>query len=184
MARRLTRITTGTGDDGSTGLADGSRLSKCAPRIEALGAVDELNSFLGLLRAEQLPPDIDAVLGTLQQDLFDLGAELAMPGRAVLAVDQAAAVGAAVAAFNTGLPPLAEFILPGGTRASALCHVARAVCRRAERALEHLARTESVNRPSCVYLNRAGDLLFVLARVLARHDGLEESNWRGPRRGA
>jgi len=179
MAHRLTRITTRTGDDGSTGLADGRRLSKSHPRIAALGEVDELNSSLGVVLAETLPESVEDVLRELQQMLFDLGAELSLPDTGVIGDAQVESLEAATQRFNADLPPLREFVLPGGDRAAALCHVARAACRRAERALVILGESETVGEPARRLLNRASDLLFVLARVLARAAGREEVVWRG-----
>lgn len=179
VRHRLNRITTRTGDDGSTGLADGRRLSKSAPRVQALGDVDELNSCLGLLRAEPLPGDIAANILELQQILFDMGAELSMPGTSVISDRHVAEIDAVAQRFNGALPPLREFVLPGGGRAAALAHLARAVCRRAERSLVALGEAETVNNASRILLNRASDLLFVLARVLARESGQPEPSWRG-----
>jgi len=179
MGQRLTRIATRTGDDGSTGLADGRRVPKDHPRIQALGEVDELNSFIGLLRAENLPRDISELLAQVQQRLFDLGGELALPNCAVLPDDAVQRLDAALEAFNASLPPLAEFILPGGARPAALAHVCRAVCRRAERALAALHRTEPLRDVLMHYLNRLSDLLFVLARVLGQAQG--ETYWQSVR---
>ena len=175
---RLTRITTRTGDDGMTGLAGGERIAKDSPRIAAIGSVDELNSAVGLLRAAPVDADIDTLLETIQHRLFDLGGELAMPGSTLIDDDQVARIEQAVHAHNADLPPLAEFILPGGGEAAARCHLARSVCRRAERDLIHLARDTDVNASSRRYLNRLSDLLFVLARVLARRSGVGEVTWR------
>ena len=176
MPDRITRVTTGSGDDGTTGTADGQRLPKHHPRIEALGAIDELNSHLGLLRA-QLPEDGDArsLLGEVQQDLFDLGAEIAGGKSARIDAAAAARLEAQTEARNAELPPLREFVLPGGGSAAAQCHVARAVCRRAERRVTAL---DGASEAAMVYLNRLSDLLFVLARALAR---APEELWRGPR---
>ena len=179
MPDRVTRVTTGSGDDGTTGTADGRRLPKHHPRIEALGAVDELNSHLGLLRA-QLPEggDIRELLGEVQQELFDLGAGLAggestRPGGAEIG-----RLEVEIETRNAGLPPLREFVLPGGSPAAAQCHVARAVCRRAER---RVAALDATPETAAVYLNRLSDLLFVLARELARRMQEPEQLWRGPR---
>ena len=176
MPDRITRVTTGAGDDGMTGTADGRRLPKHHPRIEALGAVDELNSHLGLLRA-QLPEDDDVreLLGEVQQELFDLGAGLAGGKSARLGDAAATRLEAQTETRNAALPPLAEFVLPGGSPAAAQCHAARAVCRRAERRVVALDDTPE---SATVYLNRLSDLLFVLARTLAR---APEELWRGPR---
>jgi cob(I)alamin adenosyltransferase len=170
MAHRLTRIYTRTGDGGETGLADGSRVAKNAPRIEAMGAIDELNSTIGVLLAETLPDELRACLVEVQNDLFDLGGELSVPGHPMLAESHVARLETALDGFNAALPPLKDFILPGGTRAAALAHVARTVCRRAERRVVALAniKTESVPALACPYLNRLSDLLFVASRMLNR----------------
>jgi cob(I)alamin adenosyltransferase len=178
LANRLTRIYTRSGDDGTTGLAGGERLAKDHPRIEAIGNVDELNSFIGLTRAHALPEAVDQALESAQHRLFDLGGELAMPGTGVIGDQRVADLERTLDRFNTDLPPLAEFILPGGSEAAACCHLARAVCRRAERDLLRLSRLEPVNSASRKYLNRLSDLLFVLARVLARRDGGKEVTWK------
>lgn len=178
MADRLTRIYTRSGDDGSTGLAGGERVAKDHPRIDAIGAVDELNSHLGLLRSATLDADDDALLETLQHRLFDLGGELAMPGTELLRAAHTTQLEHALDDYNAALPPLREFVLPGGSAAAARCHVARAVCRRAERELLRLSRVEPVNSAGITFLNRLSDLLFVLARTLARRDGGNEVTWR------
>jgi cob(I)alamin adenosyltransferase len=168
MGQRLTRIATRTGDDGTTGLADGTRLPKSHLRVQALGDVDELNSTLGLLLTEPQPDDVREVLVTIQHELFNLGGELSLPGHALVSPAAVAALDRALEHYNATLPPLKEFILPGGTRGAALAHVARTVARRAERAVVALAAAESVNEAPRQYLNRLSDLLFVLARVLNR----------------
>jgi len=168
MANRLTKIYTRTGDKGDTGLADGSRVAKDAPRIEAMGDIDELNSALGVLLAEALPDDLRACLANVQNDLFDLGGELSVPGHSILADSHVMQLEAALDQFNAALPALKDFILPGGSRAAALAHVARTVCRRAERRVVTLAKTEAVPALACPYLNRLSDLLFVASRVLNR----------------
>lgn len=178
MAKRLTRIYTRTGDDGSTGLAGGARVPKEHARIEAIGTVDELNSTVGLLRARHPDADIDALLEVMQHRLFDLGGELSMPGSSLLTPDHTHDLEQALDRYNDRLPALDEFILPGGSESAARCHLARAVCRRAERALLRLSRTEPVNSAGITYLNRLSDLLFVLARVLARRDGGVEVTWQ------
>jgi cob(I)alamin adenosyltransferase len=183
MGHRLSKIVTRTGDSGTTGLGDGSRVAKDAPRIEAIGCVDELNSVLGALLAEPLPPAIASCLTEVQHDLFDLGGELSIPGHTALTDAHVARIDAAVAAFNAELPPLAEFILPGGTRAAATAHVARTVCRRCERTLVRVAASEMVSVRSRVYLNRLSDLLFVLARALNRAEGRPDVLWRKRRAG-
>jgi len=176
---RLTRIYTRTGDDGSTGLADGSRVRKHSARIEAIGEVDELNSVIGLLRSLPIAePDLDAMLAAVQHRLFDIGGELALPQQAFATDAWVEGLERWLDELNGTLPPLQEFILPGGTPAAAQAHHARAVCRRAERALLRLSDTETVNSPALKYLNRLSDLLFVIARVLARRDGGSEVTWR------
>jgi cob(I)alamin adenosyltransferase len=178
MGNRLSKIYTRTGDDGSTGLGDGTRVAKDSPRVEAYGTVDEANSALGLvLSAPQLAPDIKRCLTEVQHDLFDLGGELCIPGHIMIGAAHIDRLEKQLDAFNDGLPPLKEFILPGGGEAAAACHLARAICRRAERRCWSLARVESVSPGALKYLNRLSDLLFVIARVLARGaDG--EVVWR------
>jgi len=168
MANRLTKIYTRTGDKGDTGLADGSRVSKDAPRIEAMGDIDELNSAIGVLLTEAMPDNLRACLANVQNDLFDLGGELSVPGHPILAESHVARLETALDQFNATLPALKDFILPGGSRAAGLAHVARTVCRRAERRVVSLARTEAVPDLACPYLNRLSDLLFVASRVLNR----------------
>ncbi|MGA9666913.1 MAG: cob(I)yrinic acid a,c-diamide adenosyltransferase [Gallionella sp.] len=175
---RLSKITTRTGDKGTTGLADGTRLGKDHARIAALGSVDELNSQLGVLLVEQLPPDIRAVLLQIQNDLFDLGGALALPANDVFAVSRIAWLDEQIAHYNADLPPLREFILPGGSRAGALCHVARTVARRAERDLAVLSQGDAVPRHALPYLNRLSDLLFVLSRCINRTQAVAETLWR------
>jgi cob(I)alamin adenosyltransferase len=174
MANRLSQIATRTGDDGTTGLGDGTRVPKSHGRIGAMGDVDELNSHLGVLLAEPLPDDVRALLVTIQHELFNLGGELSIPGYSLLKDDAVAALDAALAHYNAALPRLKEFILPAGTRSASLAHVTRAVARRAERAVVTLAATETINEAPRLFLNRLSDLLFVLARVLNRAnlDGL------------
>ncbi len=178
MGKRLTQIATRTGDDGTTGLGDGSRTGKDSQRIAALGDVDELNSVIGLLMAETLPQDVlDALLG-IQHDLFDLGGELCIPGFENMSERQVQRLDELLAHYNETLPRLEEFILPGGSRPAALAHVARTVARRAERAIVALGREESV-RPVCrQYVNRLSDLMFVLARVLNRAGGQPDVLWQ------
>ena len=182
MAHRLSKITTRTGDGGETGLGDGSRASKDSARVHALGDVDELNSALGALLAEELPPDIRSALAPVQQDLLDLGGELSIPGHALLKPQRIGDLEGLLAAWNAALPPLKEFILPGGSRAAAAAHVARTVCRRAERSLVALGRAERVSDPARQYLNRLSDLLFVAARTLNRHAGGDDVQWRHQRK--
>jgi cob(I)alamin adenosyltransferase len=185
MAHRLSQIATRTGDDGTTGLGDGSRVAKSHPRIAALGDVDELNSQLGVLLAEPLPDDVRELLVVVQQELFNLGGELSIPGYALLKTEAVARLDEALAHYNAGLPRLKEFILPGGTRSAALAHVGRTIARRAERSLVTLGAAESVRTEPRQYLNRLSDLLFVLARVLNRAnlDGLggDDVYWKSER---
>jgi cob(I)alamin adenosyltransferase len=178
MGNRLSRIYTRTGDGGQTGLADGSRVAKDAPRIEAIGAVDELNSAIGALLAERLPRDIRACLSGVQHDLFDLGGELSVPGHEIMSDAHVRRLEASLDRFNAALPPLKDFILPGGTRAAGCAHLARSVCRRAERRLVRLSGKEAVPRDAVRYLNRLSDLLFVLARVLNRRAGRADVLWQ------
>lgn len=178
MGKRLTAIATRTGDDGTTGLGDGTRTRKDSLRIRALGEIDELNSFIGLLATEPMPDEVRADLADIQHDLFDLGGELCIPGHSMIRDEQVARLDARLAHYNATLPRLAEFILPGGSRAAALAHVCRAVCRRAERAVVELANHEAVNAPPRQYLNRLSDLLFVLARVLNRAAGGADVLWQ------
>jgi cob(I)alamin adenosyltransferase len=178
MGHRLSRIMTRTGDDGTTGLGDGSRVSKDTLRVEAMGSVDELNCALGMVVSGGLP--IAAALDCLievQHDLFDLGGELAIPG--TQRIDDARVLWLETQAeqFNAALPPLKEFVLPGGVAGASACHLARAICRRAERRCWALSRNEAVGSASLRYLNRLSDLLFVLARVLARSQGGSEPLW-------
>jgi cob(I)alamin adenosyltransferase len=181
MGNRLSRIVTRTGDDGSTGLADGQRVRKDDARIEAFGTVDELNSVLAMLLATgPLPEGMATLLLDVQHDLFDLGGELALPGTELITAAHISRLEAAVELWNAPLPPLKEFVLPGGGQAAATCHLARTVCRRAERRGWALAREGSVASHALRYLNRLSDLLFVLARVLARQHG-GELLWRRDR---
>ncbi|MBM3356894.1 MAG: cob(I)yrinic acid a,c-diamide adenosyltransferase [Betaproteobacteria bacterium] len=177
MGHRLTKIYTRTGDAGTTGLADGERVAKDAARIEAIGAVDELNSVVGVLAAEALPEDMQACLTGVQHDLFDLGGELSIPGHAIMTESHVTRLERLLDGFNAGLPPLKEFVLPGGSRAASLAHVARAVCRRAERRVVTLARAEQAPPFAMRYLNRLSDLLFVLARALNRRAGRGDVLW-------
>jgi cob(I)alamin adenosyltransferase len=174
MSNRLTQIATRTGDDGSTGLGDGSRVPKDHLRVQAMGDVDELNSGLGVLLAEPLPSDVRELLVVIQHELFNLGGELSIPGFELLKVDAVLRLDEALAHYNDKLPRLQEFILPAGTRSAALAHVSRTVARRAERAVVALAAADKVNDAPRHYLNRLSDLMFVLARTLNRAnlDGL------------
>jgi cob(I)alamin adenosyltransferase len=182
MGHRLSKIVTRTGDTGTTGLGDGTRVAKDSARIEAIGAVDELNSTLGLLLAEALPDAVDECLTEVQHDLFDLGGELSIPGYSAVRDAQVDRVEQAIGHFNANLAPLKEFILPGGTRAASLAHIARTVCRRAERTLVHLSASAEVSEPVRKYVNRLSDLLFVLARVLNGEAGHADVLWRKDRR--
>ena len=174
MGQRLTQIATRTGDDGTTGLGDGTRVSKDHLRVQAMGDVDELNSQIGVLLAEPLPDDVRGLLVVIQHELFNLGGELSIPGFELLKLDAVVRLDEALAHHNATLPKLQEFILPAGTRSAAIAHVCRTVARRAERAVVALALADQVRAEPRQYLNRLSDLLFVLARVLNRAnlDGL------------
>lgn len=190
MATRLSVITTRGGDNGTTGLGDGTRVPKDDARIAAMGDVDELNSVLGLLRTEALPADIDALLGRIQNELFDLGAELCIPGHLAVETRHVIGLDEAITHYNADLGKLQEFILPGGSRAAALAHVARSTCRRAERSVVAMERRDledsQAPAPGNVrqYLNRLSDLCFVLARVLNRAAGTPDVQWRRETPGA
>jgi cob(I)alamin adenosyltransferase len=177
MGYRLSKIYTKTGDKGQTGLGDGSRVEKDNPRVACYGDVDELNSILGLLISYELPPEISGTLTSVQNDLFDLGGELSIPGHALLKQERVAALEARLDSLNNALEPLEEFILPGGSRAAAVCHVGRAVCRRAERKLVTLSRSDKVSDAALQYLNRLSDLLFVMARSINRSSGRSDVLW-------
>lgn len=181
MGHRLSKIYTRTGDAGTTGLADGSRVAKDSPRIAALGELDELNSVIGLLLTEELPEEIRRLLTGIQHDLFDLGGEMAIPGSALLDEKSVVALEAAIDRWNAELEPLKEFILPGGTRAAALAHLARSVCRRAERRLVAVAAAEPVSATGRKYVNRLSDLFFVLGRTLNRLAGRGDVLWQKDR---
>ena len=178
MGHRLSKITTRTGDAGETGLGDGSRVSKDSPRVKALGDVDELNSAIGLMLAEEVPQALRDAFTQVQQDLLDLGGELSIPGHALLKPSRVDALEGAVEAWNADLAPLKEFILPGGTRAAAAAHLARTICRRAERSVVALGRKDKVGDAVRRYLNRLSDLLFVAGRTLNRHAGQNDVQWR------
>lgn len=183
MGNRLSRIYTRTGDDGTTGLGDGSRVAKDSARVAAYGTVDEANACLGLLLACELPGDVRDLLTTLQHQLFDLGGELCIPGHAAIDDADIERLEGHLDRYNADLPALKDFILPGGGEAAARCHVARTVVRRAERETVALSRQERVRPQAVRYLNRLSDLLFVLSRVLARAGGHGETLWRHERRG-
>jgi len=179
MGHRLSRIYTRTGDDGTTGLANGERIDKADPRVAAFGDVDETNSALGVLLAEpDLPPAITASLGRIQHELFEIGAELSLPGYAHITGEHVTRLEQELDALNEELPPLKEFVLPGGTHAAAVCHLARTICRRAERSAWTAAKLAPLNPELTRYLNRLSDLLFVMARWLARRNGGQETLWR------
>ena len=184
MGNRLSKIVTRTGDAGTTGLGDGTRVAKDSLRIETIGQVDELNSTIGLLLTEEVPDDIRQAMIGVQHDLFDLGGELCIPGMDVISGTQVARIEDLVERFNADLNPLKDFILPGGTRAAALAHLARTVCRRAERCTVHLANSEAVSEFARKYLNRLSDLLFVLGRALNKAGGRGDVLWvQGRNRG-
>lgn len=182
MGNRLSKIATRTGDDGSTGLGDGSRTRKDSLRVHAIGDVDELNSQIGLLLCEDIPAAMREELVSIQHDLFDLGGELCIPGYAMIADQQVARLDALLDKYNADLPPLKDFFLPGGSRAASLAHVCRTVCRRAERSIVGLGKTEQINEPARQYVNRLSDLLFVLARVLNRYGGGSDVLWEKDRK--
>ncbi|MGH8226759.1 MAG: cob(I)yrinic acid a,c-diamide adenosyltransferase [Steroidobacteraceae bacterium] len=182
MGYRLSKIYTRTGDDGSTGLGDGSRIPKDDARVEAFGTVDELNSTLGLVLAvSALPEAVRAPLTQVQHELFDLGGELSIPGYRIITAAQVGRLERTLDELNEALPPLEDFILPSGGPATAACHVARTVSRRAERRVATLARRDALNPEALRYLNRLSDLLFVIARVLVRHERGAEVLWNHAR---
>jgi cob(I)alamin adenosyltransferase len=181
MGNRLSKIYTRTGDDGTTGLGDGSRIAKDDARIEAIGAVDELNSVIGLLQCEELADTLRDYLTGVQHRLFDIGGELSIPGHLMVTDDRVTELEIVLDELNENLPPLKDFILPGGTRAAALCHLARTVCRRAERRVYTLGKQADINTASARYLNRLSDLLFVMARDLNRQAGEPDVLWQHDR---
>jgi len=182
VGNRLSKIYTRTGDDGTTGLGDGTRVAKDSARVASYGTVDELNSVIGVVLAQEIPDSVRETLVQVQHDLFDLGGELCIPGMAMIHADDIDRLETTLDGFNADLPPLKDFILPGGGAAAAHCHVARTVCRRAEREVVALARGETVRAEAIRYLNRLSDLLFVIARVLARASGHGEVLWQHERR--
>ena len=177
MGKRLTKIYTRTGDDGTTGLADGSRVDKDSMRMEAIGCVDELNSIIGIVLSHDTPAAISEYLTVIQHDLFDLGGELAIPDYSIMGEQHTLTLEQWLDKLNQDLPPLEEFILPAGGKATASCHLARSVCRRTERRCVGLGRDEDLNPAILTYLNRLSDLLFVIARTLARVEGGKEIYW-------
>ena len=182
MGNRLSKIYTKTGDDGTTGLGDGTRVRKDSARVAAYGTVDELNSVIGIVLAQGIAADVRETLTQVQHDLFDLGGELCIPGMAVIHDADVDRLETTLDRFNADLPALRDFILPGGGMAAAACHLARTVCRRAEREIVTLSGVETVRPEVIRYLNRLSDLLFVLARVLARACGHGEVLWQHERR--
>ena len=184
MGNRLSKIYTRTGDDGTTGLGDGSRTPKDSLRVEAYGTIDELNSAIGVLLAIGVDDSMADLLTDLQHRLFDLGGELCIPGSVAITADHVDALEVRLDEYNAGLPPLKDFILPGGTPAGAACHMARAICRRAERRLCTLSAAEDINPDAVHFVNRLSDLLFVLARVINTTGGNNEVLWNSGRAGA
>lgn len=182
MGNRLSKIATRTGDNGTTGLGDGSRVPKDSLRVHAMGDVDELNSHIGLLLCEELPPALREELISIQHDLFDLGGELCIPGYTLITDAHVARLDALLEKYNAGLPPLKDFILPAGSRAASLAHVCRTICRRAERAIVTLGNSESINANPRHYMNRLSDLMFVLSRVLNRFAGGSDVLWEKDRK--
>ena len=182
MGHRLSKITTRTGDAGQTGLGDGTRVAKDSARIAALGDVDELNCAIGVVLAEDVPQELRTALEQVQHDLFDLGGELSIPGHSILSDEQVQSLEKHLEAWNAGLAPLKEFILPGGSRAAACAHFARTVCRRAERTVVALGTKEPVGEHVRRYLNRLSDLLFVAGRSLNRAAGRGDVQWHHQRK--
>jgi cob(I)alamin adenosyltransferase len=178
MGHRLTKIYTRTGDDGTTGLADGSRVAKDDARIEAIGTVDELNSAIGLLLTEDLSVAIKNPLTAIQHQLFDIGAELSLPDYASVTETHITQLENLIDHFNADLEPLKEFILPGGSRAASVCHLCRTICRRAERRLITLNHSEKISAAILKYLNRLSDLLFVLCRVINKDNNHPDVLWQ------
>ena len=178
MGHRLSKIYTRTGDNGTTGLGDGSRTGKDDPRVEAFGTVDELNSYIGLLLSQTQPEEIRNLLIGIQHDLFDLGGDISVPGREALSQDYVTRLEQSLDSLNEKLSPLKEFILPGGSQNAAICHIARTVCRRAERRIITLSRTETISAVTIRYINRLSDLLFVLARYFNLIQGQSDVMWQ------
>jgi cob(I)alamin adenosyltransferase len=178
MGYRLSKIFTRSGDKGSTGLGDGSKTKKYSDRIVALGAIDELNSMIGLMLTENLPPKINKVLTLIQHHLFNLGGEISMPGHKIIQKNDVLELEEIITSYNKNLPPLKEFILPGGSRAAAFCHMARTICRRAEQTIFKLNSKDPINAFSLQYINRLSDLLFVLARVINKYKKVKDVFWK------
>jgi cob(I)alamin adenosyltransferase len=178
MGNRLSKIYTRTGDNGTTGLGDGSRINKDSLRVEAMGDVDELNSVIGILLTEAVPDILVATLIQIQHDLFNVGGEICIPGYVILHKERIENLEESIDALNGSLAPLKEFILPGGTKAAAYCHLARTVCRRAERKLVELHRNEKVTDISLQYLNRLSDLLFVMCRIINKEANVSDVLWK------
>ncbi len=181
MGNRLSKIYTRQGDDGTTGLGDGSRTNKDSDRIEALGAVDELNSFIGQILCHQVPAEVEECLLSVQHTLFDIGGEICIPSFRMVQAERVEYIENCLDSFNAELEPLKDFILPGGTFAAGACHIARTVCRRAERRLHRLASNEDISEISFKYLNRLSDLLFVAARYINKKDGKPDVLWEHDR---
>ena len=184
MGNRLSKIYTRTGDDGSTGLGDGKRVRKDDPRVEAYGTVDELNSAIGIVLSAGIPEDLNALLTDIQQQLFDLGGELCIPGSQLIHAANVASLEAHLDKLNADLPALKDFVLPGGAAPATACHMARAICRRAERRVLTLSHDDQVNNEAIQYLNRLSDLLFVVARTLNQRADHAEILWSGSSRGS
>jgi len=182
MGNRLSKIATRTGDKGTTGLGDGSRTDKDSLRVHAMGDVDELNSQIGMLLCEELPDTLHEELMSIQHDLFDMGGELCIPGYTLITEVQVARLDGLLEKYNADLSPLKDFILPGGSRAAAVAHVCRTVCRRAERSIVSLGKSETINEAPRQYMNRLSDLLFVLSRVLNRFAGGSDVLWEKERK--
>ncbi len=178
MGNRLSNIYTRTGDDGTTGLGDGSRINKDSLRVEAMGDIDELNSVIGIMMTENMPDSLVATLTQIQHDLFNVGGEICIPGYVILQKTRIVDLEAVIDTLNDDLAPLKEFILPGGTKAAAYCHLARTVCRRAERKLVELHRNEKVTDISLQYLNRLSDLLFVMCRTINKEAEVSDVLWK------
>ncbi len=182
MGNRLSKIATRTGDNGTTGLGDGSRTEKDSVRVQSLGDVDELNSFVGLLLCEDVPAELREELVSIQHDLFDLGGELCIPGYQLITDEHVARLDVLLEKYNADLPPLKDFILPAGSRAASIAHVCRTVCRRAERSIVSLGKSETINEHPRQYVNRLSDLMFVLSRVLNRFAGGSDVLWQHERK--